>query len=555
MIGVVAHSGEYEPAREFFELFKTPWEWYRPEGQYEVVLIARGDVSARDYKAKILVLYSRQETRIDEELSIKVVAHQQQTMLSFKGSRLPLYGGSCAFVAVGESFLQDANSYQTVGVLFGNGGHIVARMGYDLFQEMRTLLTEGQPTEHAGIPTVEKHIEILRDLIIDAGVTLIEIPPIPDGYRFIACLTHDVDHPFMRRHRWDHTMFGFLYRAVFGSLLRVLARKMPLRHLLTNWAAAAKSPLMYWGLTEDPWYGFDRYLEIERGAKSTFFVLPFKDDPGQTTQGRAPRRRASGYGAADLGDRVRALMDQGSEVGLHGLDAWLDSSKGIQERDEVARMTGKPCAGVRMHWLYFAADSPGKIEQAGFSFDSTVGYNHAIGFRAGTTQVFKLIGATALLELPLHIMDTALFFPNYLNLNYTEAEKRIGDMIDHVCKFGGVLTINWHDRSIAPERLWGDFYARLVDKLTEKGAWCTSAGCAVTWFKKRRSAVFQGIDQGMEVRLSDAAIDMEVGTPPLKVRVYNPHGPDERATTSYFDTALTSSTRCFLPAVISRTCC
>ena len=92
------------------------------------------------------------------------------------------------------------------------------RIGYDLFSEIRTLLTQGQPPANADMPALELHIAFLRDLIIGHGIRLIEVPPVPDGHSFIACLTHDVDHPSIRQHKWDHTIFGFLYRAVFGSL-------------------------------------------------------------------------------------------------------------------------------------------------------------------------------------------------------------------------------------------------------------------------------------------------------------------------------------------------
>ncbi len=40
MIGVIADSAEQEVVREFFELFKTPWEFYRRDRRYEVVLCA-----------------------------------------------------------------------------------------------------------------------------------------------------------------------------------------------------------------------------------------------------------------------------------------------------------------------------------------------------------------------------------------------------------------------------------------------------------------------------------------------------------------------------------
>ena len=69
------------------------------------------------------------------------------------------------------------------------------RLGFDLFAEVRHLLTEGQPTEFASIPTLDLHISLLRELIVSQGMALVEIPPLPAGHRFIVCLTHDVDHP------------------------------------------------------------------------------------------------------------------------------------------------------------------------------------------------------------------------------------------------------------------------------------------------------------------------------------------------------------------------
>ncbi len=47
------------------------------------------------------------------------------------------------------------------------GGTVIARIGYDLFPEVRFLLDEGQPVANAGIPTLELHIAVLRDLIVE----------------------------------------------------------------------------------------------------------------------------------------------------------------------------------------------------------------------------------------------------------------------------------------------------------------------------------------------------------------------------------------------------
>jgi len=193
-----------------------------------------------------------------------------------------------------------------------------------------------------------------------------------------------------------------------------------------------------------------------------------------------------------------------------------------------------------MHWLYFNESSPAILERAGFLYDSTVGYNETIGFRAGTTQGFKPFEVTTLLELPMHIMDTALFYPSHLNLTAQQAKKMVNSIIDKTLKFGGAVTINWHDRSIAPERLWGEFYAQLISELKARGAWCASAGRAVSWFQQRRSVAFHKVEQGMDVLLPiNPNSDNRV--PALRVRVYNLKGISAEPSNMYTDTILTAN--------------
>jgi len=42
VIGVVAKEAEHPVVREFFELFKTPWEFYDSNRDYDVVLCLGG---------------------------------------------------------------------------------------------------------------------------------------------------------------------------------------------------------------------------------------------------------------------------------------------------------------------------------------------------------------------------------------------------------------------------------------------------------------------------------------------------------------------------------
>ena len=521
MIGVIANPAEDSVICEFFELFKTPWEFYRNGRQYDVLLTTTNDIVNRDM-AKLVLVYAGQGIPFDADLKITTSPQRMSTsVLSYRGIQIPIYGSSVTFQEGKCEILADASSHLPAIHLRRDRGNVVGRIGYNLFFEVASLLTAGQPIENAAMPALDLHIALLRDLIVESGVTLVEIPPVPEGYRFIACLTHDVDHPSIRIHKFDHTMFGFLYRAVVGSLFAALRGRSSLRNLLMNWQAALKLVFVQLGLAKDFWRTFDEYIRLEKGLHSSFFVIPFKNCPGRTTHGVAPSHRTSRYGAIDIANDLRDLIACGSEVGVHGIDAWLDASSGQKELEEIRQVTADKKIGIRMHWLYFNEQSPVTLEKAGFDYDSTVGYNETIGYRAGTSQVYKPLNASRLLELPLLIMDTSLFYPDRLHLTAAEAKERVDVIIENAIEFGGTVTVNWHDRSIAPERLWGDFYVNLVEDLKNRGAWFSTASQAVTWFRKRRAVSFENVKWNSDGKHVQTSLDIGDDLPGLCLRTYN----------------------------------
>jgi len=520
VIGVIANSTEYIVIIEFFELFKTPWEFYQRDRQYEVLICAGGGDFTRD-TAKLVLVYSSERLACDVVEKIEIVSRNNNRMLLHRGGRLPIYGDSITFRENGIDLLVDEESRQTAMQQYKSPGGVVARIGYDLFGEVSTLLSDGQPAAYADIPTLDLHIALLRDLIVANGITLIEIPPVPDGYQCMACLTHDVDHPSISRHKWDHTIFGFLHRAILGSTVNLFRGRITARDLLTNWVAAFKLPLVYMGLAKDFWCGFeDRYLDLEKDLPSTFFVIPFKDNPGSSFHGLAPSFRASRYGARDIADMIGKVMAAGCEVGLHGIDAWLDSTKGYEELAEIRRLTGVSDVGIRMHWLYYDNQSAAALERAEANYDSTVGYNEVVGYLAGTTQAYKPLQVDRLLELPMHVMDTALFYPTSMGLSQRQATEVLARLTDTVSRLGGCLTINWHDRSLAPERLWDACYRGLLNDLKNHGAWFATAGQAVSWFRNRRSVVFDCSVEADSVRAKITAVHGD-NLPGLRLRIHN----------------------------------
>jgi len=317
-------------------------------------------------------------------------------------------------------------------------------------------------------------------------------------------------------------MWGFLYRALVGSLVSYLRGRIAWPKLAQNWKAAFSLPFVYLGWKPDFWLEFDRFAEIEKGLGSTYYFIPYRGRPGEQLAGPAPKRRAAKYDLDDVAEHLQRLSGDGCEIGLHGIDAWLRPEAGRAERSRIAEAAGQPAPGVRMHWLYFAEHSPRALEEAGFTYDSTFGYNDAVGFRPGTSQAFCPPTAERILELPLNIQDTALFYPDRMDLSESEAMDSCKKLIQFASLFGGALTLNWHTRSLSPERLWGEFYLGLLKEMRVFRVWFATASEITEWFRRRRALRFERVEFSggrVSVALSGAPLN---GQPSFVVRVHQP---------------------------------
>jgi peptidoglycan/xylan/chitin deacetylase (PgdA/CDA1 family) len=521
MIGVAVEPAARPVAAEFFELFKVGWEFCEPGRSYDV-LISTSE-SFGPTSASLCLFFGQDFATFDAANGISSRSLSERRVLVYSDHPLPIYGACATFSVSTVDLIYERSSKEPAAWARRSGAQTTVRVGYDLFDEVRHLLTAGQPIEHAGTPTLDLHIALLREIITRAGLPVVEIPPAPAGSPFMACLTHDIDHPVTRNHRGDHTMVGFLLRAAVVSPMDVCRGRLSFGQILQNWAAVLRLPFVYLGLARDPWSRFaDDYLRIEHGLGATYFFIPERDNPGQKKDGPAPPKRASKYTLQELGSQLRKIAESGNEIGLHGLDSWRDPVAGRRETQLLAESVAVSNPGIRMHWLYFDENSFRVLEDAGFTYDSTFGYNATVGYRAGTTQAFRPIGNSTLLELPLHVMDTALFYPSYLHLKETEAFRVVSRMMDHAAAFGGTLTLNWHDRSLFAERLWGTFYVKVLDELKRRGAWFPTAKQAAAWFRKRRQAAvtFVRMERG-KLEASTRAPESDA-LPPLQLRIHHP---------------------------------
>jgi hypothetical protein len=153
---------------------------------------------------------------------------------------------------------------------------------------------------------------------------------------------------------------------------------------------------------------------------------------------------------------MQALAGMGHEVGFH---AGIGSSNGTQRfHEELSRVrsAGIPVAGGRQHYLRWKTPLTWRLwEQEDLTYDATLGYSKAAGFRCGTCLPFKPYDIEhdremSIWEWPLMFMDAT-----YL-LSWTEGTKVLDRLAQECSRYGGVLVVLWHNTN------WSDTYARPV---------------------------------------------------------------------------------------------
>jgi peptidoglycan/xylan/chitin deacetylase (PgdA/CDA1 family) len=329
------------------------------------------------------------------------------------------------------------------------------------------------------------------ELLITRFPTLRDSICWPDGKRFAACLTHDVDSVQLNS-RFE------LLRTVGQHIGHSQRLAQKLRHILSL-SGLRRSPREIDIFT--PW------LTVEKkfGFQSTFFVFPtqvrirhvidnvYRWDDTTTYRGESCSVRGI----------MRDLHRRDCDVGLHGSYLSATSYDMIAEqKEDLEEALGATVIANRQHNLHFDAGvTPGILEKAGLKVDSTLGFNRDIGFRAGTSYPFRMwdlagerwLGIT---EIPLVLHDGALLRPDNLDLDPESAVVLCKRLIDRVIETKGVITLLWHPESIARPG-WFGVYEKLLKYINEQNGWGASARQIYEWWTS------QGLDGKLQ-RMLDA---------------------------------------------------
>ncbi len=162
------------------------------------------------------------------------------------------------------------------------------------------------------------------------------------------------------------------------------------------------------------------------------------------------------------------------------------------DRDDLAARAGRPVTGIRYHYLRaLYHETLPLLEQAGFTYDTTLAFAEHEGFRCGCSFPFRPYSLAEerpleLVELPLAVMDGTLQEPHYRDLTAAEAEKAAAAVLARALRSGGAVSLLWHNNRFDQRvsRGYDTVYWRLVDQALARGAWCSGAADVVARWKE-----------------------------------------------------------------------
>ncbi len=351
------------------------------------------------------------------------------------------------------------------------------------------------PLVAAGVerePVVSIASARLREAVVQAAGSrpVRVLAPWPDGHRWCAALTHDVDVVAA----WPAFAALRLVELVSKGQGRLAASV-----LAAAVAQAAGDPV---------WAGVRAVLDVEQryGVTSTWFMLcgtptaaTFRaGDLTYRPESPAARRIMSAVGAG------------GHELGLHGSFATGDAAGAFgEQRVRLRTLSGVQPVGVRQHYLRMR---PGVTQRwmasAGFTYDATYGFPDRNAFRLGVVDVVPAWDAAGQRSLPVD--EVPLVWMDRAQSKYQGVEdpsQWIADAmaLADVCRRSEGLWVGlWHPNLTAALGFPGApaAFERLVAALAAERPYIAPLHHVTEWRSLRRAVRATAVDADGSVTLT-----------------------------------------------------
>ena len=364
-------------------------------------------------------------------------------------------------------------------------------------------------------------LELRRAALAVAGRRPVRsLEPWPEGHRWAAAVTHDLDVV-----EW-WLLFPLLRMAQ-------LARKGEW-DLFARVARAARRSIGRGPVTR----GVNSLLQLEahHRIRATWFVICAEPSIRSMLAGDSTYRPDSPAARRIL----TALTHAGHEIGLHGSFATAEDPKSmVAQRRMLSRLADAPVDGIRQHFLRM---HPGPTQhimvKAGFEYDASWGFADRNGFRLGVADVVSAWDAEREVTMPLDLvpliwMDRAL--SKYGGVE--EPGRWIEDAreLARECKaVEGAWVGLWHPNTLESLGFPGaePAFVSLLQALADDRPYFASAHQIVQWRRFRRSVRAARVSADGRVVLTTVggqrtviAIEDEAGdTVQVQVRAERPSG-------------------------------
>ena len=285
--------------------------------------------------------------------------------------------------------------------------------------------------------------------------------------RFAIALTHDLDN------LWRWTRRGF---AAAGYRTARAARHLQGRAVLRELGDGADWLFRHLPRRTDPFWTFPQILDGEdvRGVSSTFFVIARHTHKQDGNQPETYRRRIPE--ALSLRRRTPTARSACTATTPTAGRRPADSTTGRSLRGAPGPRRAPASATTTCAALYH--ETLPLLEQAGFSYDTTLAFAEHEGFRCGCSFPFRPYSLAEerpldLVELPLAVMDGTLQEPHYRDLGAAEAERAAASVLGRALRSGGAVSLLWHNNRFDKRvsRGYDRVYWHLVDQALAHGAW------------------------------------------------------------------------------------
>jgi len=317
------------------------------------------------------------------------------------------------------------------------------------------------------IPPVDRYCEILANVLKKAFPEFIISNIWPEGKKYAVSLSHNVEYwnvwtkNFIDEitHKKNNPEFENYWQVFWKAMLHKYSRK----------------------IFDDPARIIKLIMRREKilKASSSFFLLTKSDFPDE--------RRNYFKNENYFQQIVKLLKD--SSVNLQG-----SKEAGFQYNflpDELQQLDGFSAKGFRVRYLNFNYQNLFSVLEKGkMKYDSSMGFDEKIGYRAGISYPFQPYNITEnrpfnVLEIPLIAMDLAL--QKQVDFNHRKAKHRFDQLLSKAKKHKSHLSICWHTHLFDPIDFpyWSKIYWQIIKQSRSQEAWLCSLDKLYNYWQNR----------------------------------------------------------------------